>query len=383
MTATEARNLTDQCDWFREGNQTEPRLTERLDAAGCLFLLILPYTHVVPVLTCFFVVLTLFSILVNGFTLFGLRRSEDLSWEPRIAFLKNLIVSDLVQTFTFGPAVIHSLTQRRTMVFSTWCNIQYFVGITSVCSSLLTITSMALERYLYVCHAIHYLAILTQARLRLAVSLIWVYSLFIGTVCLVLLHIGKEQTNERFTSGLLCEPDMVEQHTGFPRGSVLFRKLTGCLTLLLCLVVYGFSYLRMYQDARNAVIPFNAVNNKARNTVVFYCCMLFLQLLPLLIKVISDMLWEFEGNMALMTLSSQYQDVHKAKKSPSTTAVLLHLSLLVMLTLPPCINPLLYGLRNVEMRQVLPNLLWWWPLRKGTGVRRVENIVHQNRPQAG
>ncbi|XP_067449693.1 olfactory receptor 14A16 [Thunnus thynnus] len=381
-------NLTGQCDWVSEETRTEPRVSEGLDAAGCLFLSILPYGQAAPALICVFVLLTLFSFLINGLTLFGLGRSEDLSWEPRFAFLKNLMLSDLMQSVTFGPAVIHSLVQRRTMTFSTWCYVQYFVGTASIFSSLVTITCMALERYLYVCHAIHYLVILTQVRLRLVLSLIWVYSISISIVNMVLLHMGRGDQNEYVTGGLLCEPDTVEQHMGFPRASAVFRKLVGSFTLLMCLLVYAFSYTRMYQDARNAVIPFNAVNTTARKTVVFYCGMLFLQLLPLLLKATTDALWEVEGTVAMMALPSQSQGVRKAKQIPSVKAAVLHMSLMVMLIVPPCINPLVYGLRNVEMRQALLSLFRGWTQRRDEGVRRVEwirvgNIVRQNRAQAG
>lgn len=118
MTAEDAHNLTEQCDWFSEENRTKPRITERLDAAGCLFFLsLLPYSKAVPVLILVFVLLTLFSLLINGLTLFGLGRSADLSLERRVAFFKNLILNDLIQTVAFAPSVIHSLVQRRTMAF--------------------------------------------------------------------------------------------------------------------------------------------------------------------------------------------------------------------------------------------------------------------------
>lgn len=381
MTTTETHNLAEQCDWFSEGNRTEPRVTGRLDAASCLFLSIVPNEQAIPALICVSVLLTLFSLLINGLILFGLGWSEDLSWEPRSAFLKNLILSDLVQTVTFGPAVIRSLVQRRTMEFSAWCYIQYFAGTTSIFVSLVTITCMALERYLYVCHAIHYLVVLTQVRLRLSLSFIWVYSISIGIVNMVLLHTGAGQKNDQVTRGLLCEPDMVEQHMGYPRAAAVFRKLAGSCTLLLCLLVHAFSYLRMYRDACNAVVPFNADNVTARKTVLFYCGMLFLQLLPLLLKVASDALWEVGGTVAMMARSSQFQGV--TKPAPSVTAVVLHVSLLVMLIVPPCINPLVYGLRNADTRRALRSLLrWLWDAGvRGVEWMRVRDVMHRNPAQ--
>ncbi len=361
MLATDAHNLTEHCDWLSEVNQTEPRVTARPDAASCLFLYILPYGEAAPALILMFVFLTLFSLLVNGVTLFGLERSQDPSWEPRVAFFKNLVLSDLIQTVTLAPAIIHSLVRRRTMAFNNWCYVQYFVGTASIFSSLVTITCMALERYLYVCHAIHYLIILRQVRLRLALSLIWVYSISVGTISMVLLHTGEKQKHEEVTRGLLCEPDMIEQHMGFPRPAAIFRKVVGPFTLLLCLLVYAFSYLRMYQEARNAMIPFNAVNTAARKTVLFYCGMLFLQLLPLLFKVYSDTLLEFGGT----TMAPQSEGVRRERPPPSAIVALLHMSLLALLLVPPCINPLVYGLRNTEMRRALLSPFRWLTERRG------------------
>ncbi|XP_042370580.1 olfactory receptor 2A12 [Plectropomus leopardus] len=376
QTAAEiTHNHTEQCDWLGEENRTEPRVTEQPDSGACLFLSILPYEEAVPALMWMFVLLTLFSLLVNGFTLFGLGRSDDLSLQPHVAFFKNLILSDLLQTVTFAPPVIYSLVQRRTMSFSAWCCVQYFLGTVSIFSSLVTITWMALERYFFVCHAIRYLVILTEVRRRLILSLIWVFSICIGIVNVVLLFTGRGPQAERVTNGLLCEPDTVEQHMGFPRAVAIFRKSIGSFTLLLCLLVYAFSYLRMYQDACNAVAPFNEVNTAARKTVLFYCGMLILQLLPVLVKVTSDALWEVEGTAAMMAPSSPSQGARKA--------VVLHMSLLVMLFVPPCINPLVYGTRNAEMRRVLLSLFRCWPEIRSAHVRemevlRVGDVVPQN-----
>lgn len=380
MMAADAHNLTEQCDLFSGENRTN-RVTERLDTASCLFLSILPYGQAVSALIWIFVLLTVFSFLINGLTLFGMGRSEDLSWETRVAFFKNLILSDLLQTVIIGPSVIYSLVQRRTIAFSTWCHAQYFVGTVSIFSNLLTITCMVLECYFYVCHGIQYLVNITPVRLRLVLSSIWVYSIIVSTINMVLVHTGGGKNNELVTSGLLCEPDIVERYMGFPRAAAVVRKLLGSFTLLLCLLVIAFCYFRMYRDASNAVIPFHVVNTKALKTVLFYCSMLCLQFLPLLLKVTSDALWEVEGTAAMMALSSQ------ATPYPSYRAAVLHISMLVMLLVPPCINPLVYGLWNVEMRHAMLSRFRLWRQRRGAEARvmeeiRMGNIVPQNRAQA-
>jgi len=175
---------------------------------------------------------------------------------------------------------------------------------------------------------------------------------------LLLNILGRGQDNEPVTRGLLCEPDMMEKYMGFPRASAILHKSLGFFTLLLCLFLYAFSYIRMYQDARKAMIPFHAVNSRARNTVLFYCGMLFLQLLPLLLKVTSDAMWEVEGSAAILAPPPP-----PSKPTPSATAAALHMSLLVMLLVPPFINPLVYGLRNTEMRHELLSIFSCWSVK--------------------
>ncbi|XP_039507803.1 olfactory receptor 2AG2 [Pimephales promelas] len=323
-----------------------------LDQGRCLFTSILPSDTAVRVLVCVFVVMTIISLGFNGCTLFSIGSSEDLSWEPRFALLKNLIVSDVLLIVTQGPTVIHCLLQKTTLQYGAWCVTQFFLNTVCVFCTMLTITCMALERYLYVCLAIYYIRILTTKRLYLILGLTWLISVCLSAVITGLICLGHNNSLlGKPIPGLLCEPDTLESHLGFPRAAAMFRKVVGLMVTLLCIFSYSFSYLRMYLEARNAVQPFQQVNVRARKTVLFYCSMLLLQLLPIFLKIASDALWELEGNMAM--IQSLYHS------GGWTSAGTLHIMLLVMLQVPPCINPLVYGLRNREVREVLPRLLWW------------------------
>lgn len=340
-------------------NQDASNITsDTLQLQGrCLFRSILPSDTAVQVLVCVFVVMTIISLLINGCTLCSLGSSEDLSWERRFALLKNLIVSDVLLIVTQGPTVIYCLLQRTTLPYGAWCLTQFFINTVCVFCTVITITSMALERYLFVCQAIYYLSILTTTRLYLILGLTWLISVFLSTTITALLSLGHNNSLlGKPITGLLCEPDTLESHLGFPRAAAVFRKVVGLMVTLLCIFSYSFSYLCMYQKARNAVQPFQQVNKRARNTVMFYCSMLLLQLLPIFLKIASDALWELEGNMAMI----------RSLDNPGgwTLAGTLHIMLLVMLQVPPCINPLIYGLRNREVREALPRLLRWWRLNR-------------------
>lgn len=338
-------NLSAPCDQFDvDSAHSAP------DARRCLFLL-LPYTDAVPALILVLCALSAVSLFVNALTLFGLRGSDNESWERRFTLLRNLVLNDLLQTLVFAPSVIHALIQRRTLAFDAWCHVQYFAGSAMIFNSLLTITLMAVERYVFVCHAIHYLVLLTRARVWLALGLTWLFSLSVGTVNLLFVLLlptpGAERREQLWadgaSSGLLCEPDMMEERMGYPRVPAVFRKVLGSLVLGACLLVYAFSYLRMYQDASKAMLPIRAVNKAARKTVLFYLGMLLLQLLPLFVKLLSDVVWEVLPEEGWRAGGAQH----------GSTAAVLHVSLVVATLVPPCVNPLVFGLRNVEMRRAL------------------------------
>lgn len=341
-------NLSAPCDQFDvDSAHYAP------DARRCLFSL-LPYTDAVPALIVVLSALCAVSLSVNALTLFGLRGADDESWERRFTLFRNLVLNDLLQTLVFAPSVIHALKQRRTVAFNAWCHVQYFAGSAMIFNSLLTITLMAVERYVFVCHAIHYLVLLTRARLWLALGITWLFSMSVGTVNLVFVLMlprpgtkGEEwhlqlHLADGASSGLLCEPDMMEERMGYPRVPAVYRKVLGTAVLGGCLLVYAFSYLRMYQAASRAVLPIRAVNKAARKTVLFYLGMLLFQLLPLFVKLLSDAVWEVVP-----------EEQRASGAQHGSTAAVLHVLLVVATLVPPCVNPLVFGMRNVEMRRAL------------------------------
>lgn len=89
----------------------------------------------------------------------------------------------------------------------------------------------------------------------------------------------------------------------------------------------------------------------------------------------------------MMVQSSQSPGLCKVKTTPTATATALHISLLVMLMVPPCINPLVYGLWSVEMRQALTSRLRSWTERRANERAaeriRLEHVARRNGAQAG
>ncbi|XP_035389096.1 olfactory receptor 14I1 [Electrophorus electricus] len=274
----------------------------------------------------------LFSLLVNIYLLSGLENSDSLSWQPRYMLLKNLVVSDLLQSLTMGPPVLHCLFRHQTLRFGGWCLAQFFSGAVAIVTSLLTVVSMALERYVYTCHGIRYLVVMTNGRMYIFLTLIWLIGLAAAGTSTMLLLMGSDGFGH-IISGFVCEPEVVQAQMKDSLPFETFNKVFVGSLLSFCLLVFLFSYGRMYQEARQVLQPFEQDNIRACRTVLFYLGIFLLQLVPSAIRLITMFVRDVDC----------------------------HLLVAVLVLIPPCINPLAYGLRNAEVRQALDHL---WGLRK-------------------
>ncbi|KAG2463540.1 olfactory receptor 2AG1-like [Polypterus senegalus] len=311
----------------------------QLDPASTYFREIVASDAAVHILITFFLLTYCLTLMLNGSVLVALYKSEELSWQPRFILVKNLLICDLLLASTITSCSVYALLKWQTMRFGFGCLFQYTVVTVCIFCMIYTLTLMALERYIYICHAIQYINILTSRLIRLVLMSVWLVSVVPCAVYLLLLTL-RPAPEGRITSGLLCDPEILEVYFGYDPTVAAFRKSWGLLTLVTCLLTFAFCYYNMYKKARNVVEPFNQTNKRARNTVMFYGAMIVLQLSPYLLKSVTDLLFETDSTV-----------VHDHR-----TGNTLHLTLLIFIVLPPCLNPLIYGLRNKEVRHAISRI---------------------------
>lgn len=308
-------------------NETQISVEWSSEVTACLFWSIVYNEDLLSISVLTILLLFTFSLVVNMYLLLGLENSEALSWNPRYMLLKNLIVSDLLLTLTIGLPALYCLLCHVTLSFSFRCMAQYFTVSLAIINSLLTVASMALERFVYTCHGIHYLGIMTSMRMYSFIIIIWFLALTGAGTSTVLALVGGAKFG-RILAGFVCEPEVVQAQLEQSKYFETFNKIhVGCV-LFLCFLIFSFSYGRMYQEARQVQQPFQQDNARARCTIFFYFAIFLLQLFPSTIK--------------LFTLC--VKDVDN------------QIYMLMLVLVPPCVNPVAYGIRNKEVRQALGRL---------------------------
>ncbi|KAG8431604.1 hypothetical protein GDO86_017972 [Hymenochirus boettgeri] len=80
---------------------------------------------------------------------------------PMFYFLKHLGVTDLVFTTNVIPMMLHIILNEGITVSLAQCTCQYYVSILSGCMQCFLLAVMSYDRYLAVCHPLHYISIMS------------------------------------------------------------------------------------------------------------------------------------------------------------------------------------------------------------------------------
>ncbi|KAM4637004.1 olfactory receptor 8D4-like [Discoglossus pictus] len=108
----------------------------------------------VPLFILFLIIYLM--ILLGNLTVFAVISLNPKLHTPMYIFLMNLSFIDICFTSTILPAVLHRLhTQRKTISFI-GCMTQLHFYVSLVCSEILLLAAMAYDRYIAICHPLHY-----------------------------------------------------------------------------------------------------------------------------------------------------------------------------------------------------------------------------------
>ncbi|KAG8544290.1 hypothetical protein GDO81_022749 [Engystomops pustulosus] len=119
------------------------------------------FHHVRVVLFCLFLVVYI-VILVENCLIVSLISACRHLHVPMYIFLRNLALADLLLTSNITPKMLQVTWLEGTTISRSDCFIQYFFHCIATYTQSLILTAMAVDRYLAICHPLHYSALMNH-----------------------------------------------------------------------------------------------------------------------------------------------------------------------------------------------------------------------------
>ncbi|XP_054667292.1 olfactory receptor 14A16-like [Grus americana] len=270
------------------------------------------------------------ALLGNGLIITAIACDHHLH-TPMYFFLLNLSLLDLGCISTTVPkAVANSLWDTRAISY-TGCAAQVFLFVFSIAAEYFLLTVMSYDRYVAICQPLHYGTLLgSRACVHMAAAA-W-GSGFLYAVLHTANTFSIPLCQGNALNQFFCEiPQILKlacSHYYLREAGVL---VVGACVFLLCFVFIVVSYVQIFRAVLR--IPSEQGRHKAFST-----CFPHLAVVSLFIST------SFFAYL----------------KPPSTSSPSLDLVVAVLYSVvPPSANPLIYSMRNQELKEALRKLIQW------------------------
>ncbi|XP_077472946.1 olfactory receptor 10A3-like isoform X2 [Stigmatopora argus] len=305
---------------------TSPRMSNSTPYFNLtMFINIGPYRY--PALaTC--LLIYFFIVSANCAVVLTICREKTLQ-KPMYIFVASLSLNALYGSAGFFPRFLLDLASDDHLISRAACFAQIYLVYTYAGNEMTTLGVMAYDRYLAVCHPLHYQTRMTVKKALTLVALAWVIPVFVLTIAIYLsatLPLCGNEIQKVFCANwnvvkLSCVPTVVNNIVG------MFLTIAN-IFLPLFFVLYTYNRIISITWGRSAKF-------KGR---VFQSC------LPHIVSFIIYSIAIF-GDISL----SRYN----VEENPFV-AIILSLEFVVI---PPLLNPLLYGLKLSDIRRNIFKML--------------------------
>ncbi len=268
---------------------------------------------------------SLFFFFVNSVMFFTLRSKRVFHETPRYILFGHMLMNDSVLLLL--TTIMYTMGSYYLQVTRAICTLLVFISYCTFRNAPLTLALMSLERYVAICFPLRHCNIATPKRTGIAIGIIWLLSsINIITDIILVLIINPSL----FIEVLFCTQEQLflfkwqlDKYQGF---DVLYFVFVA--------VIIIFTYISIMITARSVSSDKDSAK-KALKTVLLHLIQLGLCLTSFLYATI---------NKAIYTVSD----------SSSLFINLRYLNFLIILMLPRCLSPLIYGMRDEAL----------WPLFK-------------------
>ncbi|XP_062992731.1 olfactory receptor 14A16-like [Elgaria multicarinata webbii] len=292
--------------------------------------------------TSIFLIIYLVALIENLLIITAIIYSHQLH-TPMYFFLANLSFQDFGSiSVTVPKAITNSLMNTEAISYS-GCVCQVFFLVFFMISHLFLLGGMAYDRYVAICKPLHYETVMNKKTCIQMATSAWISGLFYST-----LYTGNTFTVQ-FCSNIVnqffCEiPKLLKISCSDPYfPEVWVMTFSSCLAFINFALI-TFSYVQIFR----AVLKIPSTQGKQK---AFSTC------LPHLIVI------------SLFLVSGHSAYLKPISNSPSVVDLLLSMLYCIV---PPVMNPLIYSMRNKELKmafwKMIVNILPRFLHRKGSPV---------------
>ncbi|KAM7001124.1 olfactory receptor 14J1-like [Passerculus sandwichensis] len=296
------------------------------------FLLALADTRQLQLLHfCLLLGISLAALLGNGLIISAVACSHHLH-TPMFFFLLNLALSDLGSICTIVPKAMHnSLWDTRNISYS-GCAAQVFFFVFFISAELCLLTIMCYDRYVSICKPLHYGTLLGSRACAHMAAAAWA-SAFLNALMHTANAFSLPLCHGNALGQFFCEiPQILKLSCSHSNLRELGLIAVSVCLVFGCFVFIVFSYVQIFRAVLR--IPSKQGQYKAFST-----CLPHLAVVSL-----------FVSTSAFAYL-----------KRPSMSSPSLNLALSVLYSvMPPALNPLIYSLRNQELKAAVWTLMTGW-----------------------
>ncbi|XP_018420935.1 PREDICTED: olfactory receptor 5V1-like [Nanorana parkeri] len=271
-----------------------------------------------------FLLIYLMTLIMNLLIFFLVLTDYHLH-NPMYFFLGNLAFLDVSYSSVTAPRMLFDLLTKSQSISIPACLAQLFFYLSFTCSELSLLSAMSYDRYIAICHPLHYKQIMSWTVCAQMASMAWVSGCAISSVHTLLL-LRLSFCGPTSIQNFFCNlPHLIQITCSDPFINMVVIFLAGASFGLGAFLLTFLPYVRIFstilriQSNNGKLKAFSTCTSHLTVVFIFYGCLIFIYLVP---------------------TSSNMFNINK-------------LFSVISALINPLLNPLIYSLRNKDLMEAL------------------------------